>query len=134
RRVAADAISARSITSCTELEAIRAKPVWRVAITSLWSPKMERACVARVLAETWNTVAVSSPAILYMLGIIKSRPCEAVNVVAREPACNAPCKAPAAPPSLCISTTRGIVPQRFGLLSADHWSAHSPMGEDGVMG
>src|SRR5208337_2297749 len=112
----------------------RAKPVWRVAITSLWSPKMESACVARVLAETWNTVAVSSPAILYMLGIIKRRPCEAVKVVARDPPCSAPCIAPEAPPSLCISITWGMVPQRLVLLSADHWSAHSPMGDEGVMG
>ncbi len=28
-----------------------------------------------------------------------------------EPACNAPCTAPAAPPSLCISWISGIVPQ-----------------------
>ena len=58
--------------------------------------------------------SVSSPAILYMFGIISSRPCEAVNVVASAPPCSAPCSAPAAPPSLCISTTVGTVPQTFG--------------------
>ena len=68
----------------------------------------------------WNTVDVSSPAILNMLGIINSRPCDAVNVVVSDPACNAPCRAPAAPPSLCISTTVGTVPQIFGFCSADH--------------
>ena len=46
-----------------------------------------------------------------MLGIISSRPCDAVKVVASEPACKAPCSAPAAPPSLCISITVGTVPQ-----------------------
>ena len=56
---------------------------------------------------------VSSPAILYMLGIISSRPCDEVNVVARAPACSAPWSAPAAPPSLCISMTFGTVPQMF---------------------
>ena len=110
------------------------KPVARAAITSLWSPKMESACVASVRAATWNTVAVSSPAILNMLGIISSRPCEAVKVVASEPVCSAPCSAPAAPPSLCISTTVGTVPQMLVFSSADHWSAHSPMVDDGVMG
>ncbi len=33
----------------------------------------------------WNTVGVNSPAILYMLGIINNRPCDAVNVVHNEP-------------------------------------------------
>ena len=78
---------------------------------------MESACAASARAATWNTVEVSSPAILYMFGIISSRPCEAVKVVAREPVCSAPCTAPAAPPSLCISTTVGTVPQMFGFCS-----------------
>src|SRR5437870_3346969 len=39
-----------------------------------------------------------------MSGSISRRPCDAVNVVAREPACSAPWIAPAAPASLCIST------------------------------
>ena len=63
---------------------------------------------------TWKTAGVSSPAILNMLGIISSRPWLAVNVVASPPPCSAPCTAPAAPASLCISTTDGTVPQRFG--------------------
>ena len=57
------------------------KPVWRTAITSEWSPKIERAWAARERAATWKTVLVSSPAILYILGIISSRPCQAVKVV-----------------------------------------------------
>ena len=44
--LAACAMSARSITSCTELEAIMANPVARVAMTSLWSPKIESAWTA----------------------------------------------------------------------------------------
>ena len=56
-------------------------PVALTPITSWWSPKIDSACVARLRAATWNTVAVSSPAILYMFGIISSRPCAEVNVV-----------------------------------------------------
>ena len=43
------------MTSCTLLSASMAKPVWRQAMTSEWSPKMESACVATVRALTWNT-------------------------------------------------------------------------------
>jgi hypothetical protein len=69
-----------------------------------------------------------------MFGIISSRPWDAVKVVDSEPACSAPWMAPAAPASLCISTTSGIVPQRFLTPSDDHSSDHSPIGEAGVMG
>ena len=44
------------------------------SITSLWSPKMDSACVASVRAVMWKTVGVSSPAILNMLGILSSKP------------------------------------------------------------
>ena len=132
--VAAWAISAKSIASWTLAELSMAKPVARACITSLWSPKMESACVASVRAEMWNTVGVSSPAILNMLGILSSSPCDAVKVQVSAPVCSAPCTAPAAPPSLCISTTEGIVPQRFLTPSDAHWSHHSPMFEEGVMG
>src|SRR5581483_547060 len=110
------------------------QPVARTDITYWWSPKIESACAAMERAATWMTVGVSSPAILYMLGIISKRPCAEVKVVARAPVCSAPCKAPEAPPSLCISMTCGMVPQMFGLPSDDHWSLHSPIGEEGVIG
>src|SRR5664279_926434 len=110
------------------------KPVWRVAIASWWSPKIDSAWAATARAATCITVLVSSPAILYMLGIISSRPCDDVNVVPSAPACSAPCRAPAAPPSLCISMTLGTVPQMFFLPTDDHASDDSPMGDDGVMG
>ncbi len=132
--VAALAMAARSCASCTELEASSAKPVPRVAITSEWSPKIDSACVATARAATWKTVGVSSPAILYMLGIISSRPCDAVKVVASAPACSAPCTVPAAPPSDCSSTTRGTLPQILVLPCAAHSSDSSPMPDDGVMG
>jgi hypothetical protein len=80
------------------------------------------------------TIGVSSPAIFYMLGIMSSKPCDDVKVVVSEPVCNAPCTAPAAPPSLCISTTEGTVPQMFGFPADDQASADSPMGDEGVMG
>ncbi len=85
-------------------------------------------------AAMWKTVDVSSPAILYMLGIMRSRPCEAVKVVVSAPVVSAPCTAPAAPASDCISTTVGTVPQMFFLPSADSSSATSPMVDDGVIG
>jgi len=77
-----------------------AQPVVRQAITSEWSPKIDSAWVASVRAVTCIVAGVSSPAILNMLGIISSKPCEAVKVVPKAPACNAPCNAPDAPPSL----------------------------------
>ena len=107
--VAACAIAAKSCASCTEPDASSAKPVCRQAITSEWSPKIESACVASVRAATCMANGVSSPAILYMFGIMRSRPCDAVNVVASAPAWSAPWTAPAAPPSDCISTTCGTV-------------------------
>ncbi len=103
-------------------------------MTSLWSPKIESACVAIVRAATWITAGVSSPAILNMLGIIRRRPCDAVNVVARAPFWSAPCMAPAAPPSDCISTTSGTAPHRFGFPAAAQSSACSAIGEAGVIG
>ncbi len=77
---------------------------------------------------------MSSPAILYMLGIISSRPWDAVNVVLSAPPCSAPCMAPAAPPSLCISTTVGTVPHTLARPCEDHSSASSAIVEDGVIG
>jgi hypothetical protein len=95
---------------------------------------MDSPCVASERAATCTTADVSSPAILYILGIISNRPCEAVKVVASVPPCSAPCRAPAAPPSLCISTTTGTVPQILGRPPLDHSSASSAIGEDGVIG
>src|SRR5690606_19234042 len=132
--VAACAITAKSCASCTDAEDSNAKPVARVAMTSLWSPKIESACAATARAATWITAEVNSPAILYILGIISSKPCDAVKVVVSDPACRAPCTAPAAPASLCISTTLGTVPHRFGWLLAAHSSDHSPIAEEGVIG
>ena len=69
-----------------------------------------------------------------MLGIISSRPWEAVKVVVSAPPCRAPWTAPAAPPSDCISTTAGTLPQMFGPALAAHSSASSAIGEEGVIG
>src|SRR5262249_15540449 len=117
-----------------EPEHSMAKPICRHAITSEWSPKMERAWVASVRAATCMQNDVSSPAILYMLGIISSRPCDAVKVVARAPPCSAPCTAPAAPPSDCISLTSGTTPHTLRRPWTAHSSDSSPIGEDGVIG
>ena len=68
------------------------------------------------------------------VGIINSRPCDAVNVVANAPFCSAPCSAPAAPASDCISTTSGTSPQRLGRLAAAQSSECSAIGDAGVIG
>jgi hypothetical protein len=128
------ATSARSWTSCTDEEASIAHPVGRAAITSEWSPKIDSAWVATVRAATWMTVGASSPAILNMLGIISSRPWEAVKVVASAPLSTAPCSTPAAPASLCSSTTSGTCPHRLGRPAALQASASSPIAEAGVIG
>ena len=90
RSVAACAIAAKSCASWTDPAPSIAQPVARACMTSLWSPKIESACVASVRAATWITDGVSSPAILNMFGIIRSRPCDAVNVVAKAPFWSAP--------------------------------------------
>ncbi len=132
--VAACAMAAKSCASWTEPEASSAKPVCRQAMTSEWSPKIDSAWVARVRAATCITKGVSSPAILYMLGIMSRSPCEAVNVVASAPPWSAPWTAPAAPPSDCISMTCGTVFHRLGRRSNAQASASSPMGDEGVIG
>jgi len=81
-------------------EHICAKPVWRVAITSLWSPKIESACAAsdRALSETpWPS---ARPRSCTCWGSSTASPGWPVNVVVSAPVCAAPCTAPAAPPRL----------------------------------
>lgn len=133
-RVAEWATSAMSCASCALLEHSIAKPVWRQAITSVWSPKIESPWPAMARAETCITKLMSSPAILYMLGTISRRPWDAVKVVISVPVCNAPCTEPATPPSLCSWLMDGVVPQMFFLPFTAHSSQFSAMGEEGVMG
>ena len=124
----------KSITSCGLVSASIANPVWRHAYTSLWSPKMFRDCVATVRADTSNTHGSCSAAILYMLGIIRRRPWDAVNVVVIAPAAREPWTVPAAPASDCISLTTTWLPKIFSCPAAAHWSTESAIGLDGVIG
>ena len=62
------------------------------------------------------------------------RPWLDVKVVASAPVCSAPCTAPMAPASDCISTSVTVWPNMFSLPFADHTSVCSAMGEEGVMG
>src|SRR5688500_9318409 len=103
-------------------------------MTSEWSPTIDRACVATARGLTCMQNGVNSQAGMYMLGLIMSSPCDAVNVVASAPACSAPCTAPAAPASDCSSITFGTTPQRFVFPSAAHSSDSSPIVDDGVIG
>jgi len=59
--VATWAMRAKSMASWTEAELSIEKPVLRACITSLWSPKIERAWVAMVRAVTWKTVGLARP-------------------------------------------------------------------------
>ena len=103
-------------------------------MTSLWSPKIDRPCAASERAATWKTAGVSSPAILYMFGIISSRPCDAVKVVASAPGLQrAVDRAGRAALGLHLDHLRDRAPQ-VRPPSADHASANSPIGEDGVIG
>ena len=95
--------AARSMTSCTLPVEKMAKPVLRVLMTSEWSPKMDMACAPTVLAATCSTPGSLSPAMRCIRGSISIRPCEEVKLTARPPVCRAPCTAPAAPASDCIS-------------------------------
>ena len=61
---AAWAMRAKSCASCTDEAQSSAMPVCRHAITSEWSPKIDRAWVAIQRAATCRQKAVSSPAIL----------------------------------------------------------------------
>ena len=124
----------KSMTSCTLPLASIATPVCLHEYTSEWSPNIDSACVATVLAATWNTPGSSSPAILYIFGNIKRSPCEAVKVVARTPALNAPWSVAAAPASDCSSTTLTSSPKRFFLPAAAHSSTSSAIGDEGVIG
>ena len=71
---------------------------------------------------------------MYRFGIISSKPWEEVKVVAMAPASAAPCRAPEAPPSDCISTKVTGWPNMFLRPAAAHSSTLSLIGEDGVMG
>ena len=59
---------------------------------------------------------------------------DAVKVVVSAPVVSAPCTAPAAPPSDCISTTSGTRPNTLSRPDAAHASACSPIGLAGVIG
>ena len=106
----------------------------RAAITSEWSPKIDRAWVATVRAATWMTVGVSSPAILNMFGSISNRPWEAVKVVASAPFSTAPCSTPAAPASALKLDHLGDLAPQVGRPAALQVSASSPIVEAGVIG
>ena len=124
----------RSMTSWTLDSAKRQQPVARADITSWWSPKMFSAWLAKARAATWNTPGRSSPATLYMFGIMRRKPWDAVYVVVKAPACKEPWNAPAAPASDCISTTLTLWPKMFFMPAAAQSSTCSAIGEDGVIG
>jgi len=132
--VARCATRPRSWQSCTLWLESMPQPVARTAITSWWSPKMERALPATARAATWITQGRSSPAILYMFGIMSRRPCEEVNVVARPPAAAEPCRAPAAPASDWSCCTFSRPPNAVLTPLTDHTSQISAIGDEGVMG
>ncbi|KDT69634.1 hypothetical protein AC06_2130 [Escherichia coli 3-373-03_S3_C1] len=96
--------------------------------------KNRGACGARFRPATGRKNGVSSPASLYSVGIISSKPCDDVNDVERAPVCKAPCTVAIAPASDCISTTRGVSPQTFFKPFPAQASACSAIVELGVIG
>ena len=124
----------RSWHSCTDALPSMATPVARVAMRSWWSPKMDRAWVASERQVTWNTAGSSSPATLYILGIMSMRPWLAVMVVASAPPAKQPCSAPATPFSDCISFTTTGCPKKFSRPATAQDSTVSAMCDAGVMG
>ena len=124
----------RSMTSWTLASAIMLMPVPRMAIASSWPAKMVYPFVATVREATWNTPGSNSLEILNMFESMIIMPCDDVKVVVRAPAFKAPCIAPAAPFSDCISCTCTVVPNRFFRPCAAHSSTCSAIGDDGVIG
>ena len=105
---------------------------------SWWSPNIDKAWVARLLAATWITAGNISPAILYILGIINKSPWLAVNVDAKEPDKSAPCRAPAAPASECgccdvLENTKKFVENlhNAGILSDENYNGFQSIFEGG---
>ena len=78
--------------------------------------------------------AVSSPAILYMFGIISSRPWLAVKVVAQRAGLERAVDRPGRAALGLHLLDGGTVPQRLVRPCAAHWSADSPIADDGVIG
>ena len=109
------ATSAMSMASCTELLSQHGEAGLAAGHNvAVVAEDGQRVIGQGAGAHVEHRGAVSSPAILYMLGIISSRPWEAVKVVVRAPAAREPCTAPAAPASDCISATLGrFCPNRF---------------------
>ena len=90
--------------------------------------------MATVRAVTWKTVGVSSPAILNMFGIISSRPCDAVNVVVRAPACKRAVDGAGRPRLALHFHHSGTVPKMFLRPAAAQASGNSPRPDEGVIG
>ena len=65
---------------------------------------------------------------------MRSKPWEAVKVVAKAPAWRAPWTAPEAPASLCISTTLTGEPKKFFSPFEEMASTFSAIGDEGVIG
>ena len=84
------ATAARSAACWTLPLDSMAKPVCRQFITAEWSPKMETAGGPTVRDATCSTPGRRSPEMRCMVGIISIRPWDAVKLVAKAPASNAP--------------------------------------------
>jgi len=84
------------------------------------------AWVATERALTCMHMGVSSPAILYMFGIMRRQALRRREGRRERARASAPWTAPDAPPSDCISLTLGTVPHTFFWPRADHSSPTRP--------
>ena len=107
-----------------------AKPVGRAAITSEWSPKMESAGGDGAGGYVEHRRS-QLPGDLVHVGEHQEQTLRCGEGGGQRPGLQLEWTAPAAPASLCISTTSGTTPQRFGLPACDQASANSPMGDAG---
>ena len=127
-------MAAKSWASCTEFEHRSAKPVCRQAITSEWSPNIERAWVANVRAVTCMVKGDQLTGDLVHVGDHQEQ-----ALGGRERGRQRPCLEGAVHSPGCASLRLhlghlGTTPQRFVLPRLAHSSQNSAMGELGVIG
>ena len=115
------AIKAKSWASWGLLLASMQNPVCWQAITSWWSAKMHNVWVESARVATWITAGKHSPAILYIVGSIKSNPCELVKVEVKRPEDSAPCIKEITPFSECIWVIFGRLLKIFNFFLSFHW-------------
>ena len=127
-------MSAQSITSCTELEASMPKPVARAAITSLMvaeNGKRLRGQRARRNVEDRGGEFAGD---LEHIGDHQQQALRGREGGSERAGLQCAMQRAGRSAFALHFDHRGHGAPDVGFSSADHWSAHSPMGDDGVIG